>query len=263
MSKISNVNRESLPYELIPRELIQDSTVSDRARFVYCFMMSKPDDWNFFMVPMSKELGYSIDTLRKYINELIQCGWLTKHGQTQNANGGFGAVSYTLHATKKHPNERIACTEKQGTVKYGYLKNHTLHNTEDIHITDNLNNKDINNGDSSFFNENILFPELSPINQNQEEKEKSCGKKEKEETDFENVWNLYGRKGNKKTSRQKWQKLKPTEKQAALEHIPKYIKATPEIIYRKNFETYINQETWEDEILMPPPPKSTEPILYL
>lgn len=71
-----------------------------------------------------------------------------------------------------------------------------------------------------------------------------------DETDFENVWTLYGRKGNKKTGRGKWERLTAKNKKAALEHIPDYVLSTPDITYRKNFETYINQEAWNDEIII-------------
>jgi hypothetical protein len=70
-----------------------------------------------------------------------------------------------------------------------------------------------------------------------------------DELSFESVWAMYGKKGNRKTSSQKWGKLKNHCKLAALKHISEYVKATPDIQYRKNFETYINQETWNDEII--------------
>lgn len=96
MAKIYNELRN---YQNIPRELVFDKTLSDRARFVYVFMACKPDGWNFFLEPMSKDIGYSIDTLRKYLNELVASGWLVKSEQT-NEKGVFGAVEYTLKATK-------------------------------------------------------------------------------------------------------------------------------------------------------------------
>lgn len=43
------------------------------------------------------------------------------------------------------------------------------------------------------------------------------------ELSFENVWNLYGKKGNKKTSEQKWSKLPISKKKLALANIPLYI----------------------------------------
>ena len=91
-------------FQVIPRELIFDNTLSDRARFVYCYMASKPDDWEFLMTPMAREIGYSVDTLRKYINELIESGWLTK-GEQKN-DGLFGAVAYTLNSSKNPDTEK-------------------------------------------------------------------------------------------------------------------------------------------------------------
>jgi len=41
-------------------------------------------------------------------------------------------------------------------------------------------------------------------------------------------------------------------KQKALIHIPLYVKSTPDLQYRKNFETYISQEHWENPIITNP-----------
>jgi hypothetical protein len=70
-----------------------------------------------------------------------------------------------------------------------------------------------------------------------------------DESSFENVWLMYGKKGNKKTSAKKWANLKNHCREAALKHIPLYVQSTPNVQYRKNFETYINQECWNDEII--------------
>ncbi|OJV89791.1 MAG: hypothetical protein BGO34_01560 [Bacteroidia bacterium 44-10] len=69
------------------------------------------------------------------------------------------------------------------------------------------------------------------------------------EFSFENVWEQYGKKGNRKTSEAKWGRLSNPNKALALKHIPEYVKATPDKQYRKNFETYINQEVWNDNVL--------------
>jgi hypothetical protein len=69
------------------------------------------------------------------------------------------------------------------------------------------------------------------------------------ELSFDNVWEMYERKGNKKTSRSRWNGLPKKAKQLAVVHIPRYVKSTPERKFRKNFETYINKEAWNDEII--------------
>jgi hypothetical protein len=96
---MANIHNELNNYQIVPRDLIFDKTLSDRARFVYVFMVCKPDDWNFYLEPMAREIGYSVDTLRKYINELVASGWVVK-GSQSNKNGTFGAVKYTIKATK-------------------------------------------------------------------------------------------------------------------------------------------------------------------
>jgi len=76
------------------------------------------------------------------------------------------------------------------------------------------------------------------------------------EFSFENVWEQYERKGNRKTSKAKWDKLSMSNKELAIKHIPVYVNATTDKQYRKNFETYLNQEVWNDNILL----NRSEPI---
>ena len=130
VNKLSN-------YQVIPRELIFDNTLSDRARFVYCYMASKPTGWDFYMTPMAKEIGYSVDTLRKYINELIENGWIVK-GEQKN-EGVFGAVTYTLNDYKtpkdkkndleKSEDEVLDDTKNSGTEisRHGKIPTHHLY----------------------------------------------------------------------------------------------------------------------------------------
>jgi hypothetical protein len=66
--------------------------------------------------------------------------------------------------------------------------------------------------------------------------------------EFDLVWDMYGKKGNRKTSLLKFSKMKDSDKKLMSGHLPEYVKSKPEKQYRKNLETYINQECWNDEI---------------
>jgi hypothetical protein len=111
-------------FTIIPNKLILDATLTDRARFVFCYMASKPDDWSFYHSAMAKELGYSIDTLRKYIEELLLSGWLCREERRGEA-GKFTTYDYTLNDTKstvsektrngKNPHPEKTATEKTRT----------------------------------------------------------------------------------------------------------------------------------------------------
>ena len=122
---MATIFNELRNFQNIPRELIFDSSLSDRARFVFCFMVSKPDDWQFFLEPMAKEIGYSVETLRKYIKELVESGWIVK-GEQERDKGVFGATSYTLRANKK------SCTENTDTENFRHGKNPTQQNRDII-----------------------------------------------------------------------------------------------------------------------------------
>lgn len=122
---MATIFNELKNFQNIPRELIFDSSLSDRARFVFCFMVSKPDDWQFFLEPMAKEIGYSVETLRKYIKELVESGWIVK-GEQERDKGVFGATSYTLRANKK------SCTENTDTENFRHGKIPIQHNRDII-----------------------------------------------------------------------------------------------------------------------------------
>jgi hypothetical protein len=69
--------------------------------------------------------------------------------------------------------------------------------------------------------------------------------------DFDGVWKLYGRRGNKKESHVRWSKLPQGKRELALKHIPLYVAATPNVRYRKHFEAYLANEVWNDELPIP------------
>lgn len=137
-------------YQVLPRELIFDNKLSDRARFVFCFMASKPNDWDFYLEPMAKEIGYSVETLRKYINELVKSGWLTKGEQERKEGNRYGAVIYTL-------NEKVLTPENSDTENFSDGKNTAQHNIYSNRIDSNeqkVNNK--KGFDLSFIDERFM-----------------------------------------------------------------------------------------------------------
>lgn len=95
-------------WQTINRAIIEDDTMSDRARFLYIYMASMPENWNFYHAAIRKKLGYSEDTLRKYLNELKEHGLLVVGEQTND--GQFGAVEYTL--LDSPPDTKNSVTEK-------------------------------------------------------------------------------------------------------------------------------------------------------
>lgn len=78
-------------------------------------------------------------------------------------------------------------------------------------------------------------------------------KEVKDEYTFERAWNLYEKKvGCKEKLEKKWNSMSLKDRKAAIEYIPLYVISKPDKQYRKNFQTFLNQRGWEDEIIGTP-----------
>ena len=103
---MAKVNNKTKGFDSIPRDLVYDNELSDRARFLYVYMACKPDGWEFFQETMAKELRYGRETLRKYLDELISAGWITEEEQQKGPDGKFAALDYTIEITKKRSGKK-------------------------------------------------------------------------------------------------------------------------------------------------------------
>ena len=66
---------------------------------------------------------------------------------------------------------------------------------------------------------------------------------------FNNFWLLYDKRTNQKKCFKIWLKIKSELHTTIYSHVKEYVKSTPDKKYRKNPETYLNNECWNDEIV--------------
>lgn len=66
---------------------------------------------------------------------------------------------------------------------------------------------------------------------------------------FEDFWNMYDKKQDRPKCLKKWEKIKQGAREKIMEHLELYVRSTPDIQYRKNPITYLNNESWNDEII--------------
>ena len=88
-------------FATIPNALILDSSLTDRARFVFCLIASQPNDYFFYPSVLAKALGYSLETLKKYFNELIENGWIVQLPQPKWKKGQFMPNRFRLKELDK------------------------------------------------------------------------------------------------------------------------------------------------------------------
>ena len=74
--------------------------------------------------------------------------------------------------------------------------------------------------------------------------------KDKEVLDngFDEFWEAYGKKVGRAKSESLWAKMSKSKRKDCMSYIPKYVKSRPDVQYRKNPETFLRNECWNDEI---------------
>jgi hypothetical protein len=67
---------------------------------------------------------------------------------------------------------------------------------------------------------------------------------------FQKFWDLYDKKvGDKVKLTKKWNTLSNKDREAIMSYIPKYKKTQPDKKFRKNPETFFNNQSWNDELV--------------
>ena len=66
---------------------------------------------------------------------------------------------------------------------------------------------------------------------------------------FDYFWSMYDKKIDRAKCEKKWQRLTDEEREECMYYLPAYIKATPDIKFRRNPETYLNNKSWQNEIV--------------
>ncbi|UAB82865.1 hypothetical protein INR75_11550 [Zunongwangia sp. SCSIO 43204] len=133
-------------FTMVPNDLIEDNTLSDRSRFLYIFLVHKPENWEFRTKHLSDALGMHKDTFRKYRNELCARGWIEVEEQ-KIIKGEFKSKIYHLYGEPIHTNKQIPndtklekgrnfpSRKKTVTEKNGHGKNPPLNNKNSIIIS--------------------------------------------------------------------------------------------------------------------------------
>ena len=220
---MAKVNNKTKGFGSIPRDVVYDNELSDRARFVYVYMACKPENWEFYQDKVSAELGYGKDTLRKYLDELITRGWLTEN--EQHNDGKFGCLEYDIEVERKNGN--LPIRKKADTEKSRNGKIPNQRNIDNISSKHSLSdNKEIENK-----------KRLSNDNQKSEYSD-----------DFLNFWALYDYPKDKKTAYSRWRHLDKESKELAVKAIPAYFEdCARNNRCKQHPATYLNKRTFEDD----------------
>jgi len=82
-----------------------------------------------------------------------------------------------------------------------------------------------------------------------------------EDEQFDYWWNLYGKKIDRAKCERKWNKLTLAEKEACIAATPAYVASTPDLQFRRHPMTYLNNKSWENQIIPRNNATNTKPSL--
>lgn len=66
---------------------------------------------------------------------------------------------------------------------------------------------------------------------------------------FDYFWSMYDKKVDRAKCEKKWVRLTDAEREECMYYLPAYVKATPDIKFRRNPEKYLNNKSWQNEIV--------------
>lgn len=76
---------------------------------------------------------------------------------------------------------------------------------------------------------------------------------------FDTWWKMYDKKIDRGKCEKKWAKLSDAERRACIAATPAYVASTPDIQYRRHPMTYLNNKSWENQII--PRSNDTKPTI--
>lgn len=219
MSRTNFIKKQSSGFTITSNELINDFELSPQARFLYIYLYSKPEDWEFNNKNLSDALGgVHRETLNKYKKELIDKGWI-EVSQERTSSGGFGRNRYMIYA------QPLTDVEKNGNGKTPMPKN------TDAEKNGSRENRQHSNKD--LLSNTDLFSNTNGQNE------------------FEIFWKKYDKKTKKQDALKAWAKLTQPEKIKALEHVEPFVKSRPEKKFRPDPVRYLRKKMYNDEIIQP------------
>ena len=193
-------------YGTAPNKLLNDEKLSLKAKGMFVFLQSKPNDWKFSVKRIGGQNKDGKSSIGVALKELEKYGVLCRKS-TKDSNGKWNGFDYVL---SENPFTENPSTEKPSTEKWATLSN-------------------IDNSNKDIVKKNIVF----------------------------NIfWDLYEKKnGLKSKVEKKWNSLTDKDRKNIIDYIPKYKEAQPDKQFRKHPMTFLNNESWKDELISNNKPK--------
>ncbi len=113
---IQRIKNKTDNFTIVANEIFQRSDVSARAKGIYAYIMTLPDDWKIYKSEIYKHFSEGITALDTAFKELEELGYITKE-RHKGEGGRFSGWDYTIRESveKTDPMEnRLSDNPKSG-----------------------------------------------------------------------------------------------------------------------------------------------------
>jgi hypothetical protein len=154
-------------YVKIPNDLVNDITISWKAKGLFCHMASKPDTWNFTVRSLATKFPDGKSAIFAALNELKERGWITfnrrANGQGKykletslepESDNQYEAMPESDNRTEAdQPQSDNRTKEGEPNSDNPYMGNRIVGKSDGISNTDALNNTNLYKGNINTSNE--------------------------------------------------------------------------------------------------------------
>lgn len=157
-------------FSIITNNIINDERLSFGAKGVACYLLSKPENWKFYLVDIQNHSGDCLSKVKRYIKELEDVGFLVRV-KIKNDKGQFVGLDYKFNLD--YTETETIENRQLGNPMVGFSDSRKI----ELYNNTNINNTDINNNkDNNIIRSVVLFPtkKVGFIKPNIEEIEMYC-----------------------------------------------------------------------------------------
>ena len=95
MSNSRLINKIDFGFTQVPNDFLNNKELSMKAKFLFIYMLSKPNNWQFTMSGIASQNQENRQTVSRILDELISLGYVSKTEVARN-KGKFTSYDYEL-----------------------------------------------------------------------------------------------------------------------------------------------------------------------
>ena len=139
---MNRTKKSEVPFAQIANIVLNDPNLTFKAKGIYAYMISKPDNWNFTIQSIASQVKDGKASIQAGIKELKESGWIT-YIKFKNGSGVY-LIRNDVTGIKPKPEKQTKAKESHIPEK-PYTENPDLENRDELVIKIDSNKDSIRN----------------------------------------------------------------------------------------------------------------------